>query len=514
MGRSSTKTYTLKIYLKPSESQARTLDSRLDKAIDIQNNMLHKAMKIVNQLLNIPEHRELRHLRKKLKKHKKKLVSGKARRMKEIETDYGYGKDLFQKMFQNMRHYHGDAIGGMMQQKLSDRVFMTMERVLDAEAFRVNYKEHGDDIYLEEKLARDTLRLKYEARKNKDGSIFEIPYLSWSGLKVEADLDKNDPYISESLCSRIKYLGIGRETIRKKKRFYFRFAFEGVSPNHRKYIGEDAPVGLDIGPSTISVCSPRFVGMFPLFPDSSIYDREIREISRYLDRSRRISNPENFNPDGTYKTFKERTPWKKSNGYLKAEARRIELYRKKKLMRQEYQDKLINFILSLGNRFIVEEMSWSGLARRAKKTTINEKTGLPNKKGRWGKSIGKHAPKGFLNRMDLKLQMVDNMLFYADTKKVKASQFNHITGKYEKLKNDPQKPFSGLEIRWRNIGGFIVQRDLYSAFLLMCVGASLDSVDVSLCNKYFEGFLKLHDAEIDRIRKLGNDSELAWYIHA
>ena len=47
-------------------------------------------------------------------------------------------------------------------------------------------------------------------------------------------------------------------------------------------------------------------------------------------------------------------------------------------------------------------MNFRALQRRANKTTINEKTGLPNSKSRYGKSIGYGAPAAFLKRLDLK----------------------------------------------------------------------------------------------------------------
>lgn len=44
-----------------------------------------------------------------------------------------------------------------------------------------------------------------------------------------------------------------------------------------------------------------------------------------------------------------------------------------------------------------------------------------------------------------------------------------------------------------------VQRDLYSAFLIMNVDDSLGAVDVSLCHSTYQQFLELHDREVQRI---------------
>ena len=105
----------------------------------------------------------------------------------------------------------------------------------------------------------------------------------------------------------------------------------------------------------------------------------------------------------------------------------------------------------------------------------------------------------------------------ANTGKIKASQYNHITGKYEKpkkrnKKKEGAKPYDGLEIRWKNIGGFSVQRDLYSAFLLMCASTDGNRIVWWKTKLKFRNFLRLHEKEIRRVKILGKESPLAWYV--
>lgn len=50
-----------------------------------------------------------------------------------------------------------------------------------------------------------------------------------------------------------------------------------------------------------------------------------------------------------------------------------------------------------------------------------------------------------------------------------------------------------------------IQRDLYSAFLLMNVNDDLESINNDKCNKIFNSFCKLHDIEIKRLKKLDNN---------
>ncbi|MEQ6378364.1 hypothetical protein RZN25_16245 [Bacillaceae bacterium S4-13-56] len=63
----------------------------------------------------------------------------------------------------------------------------------------------------------------------------------------------------------------------------------------------------------------------------------------------------------------------------------------------------------------------------------------------------------FLSILDRKLGYQGRSLKKIDTYAVKASQFNHLTGEYNKKQ---------LSERWNDFGEFLIQRDLYSAFLI------------------------------------------------
>ena len=73
----------------------------------------------------------------------------------------------------------------------------------------------------------------------------------------------------------------------------------------------------------------------------------------------------------------------------------------------------------------------------------------------------------------------------------KASQYNHITGECVK------KPLSQ---RWHKFNNVMkVQRDLYSAFLLMNSNEDKKTPSQDKCLKTFDKFLEIHNEEIKRI---------------
>ncbi len=85
------------------------------------------------------------------------------------------------------------------------------------------------------------------------------------------------------------------------------------------------------------------------------------------------------------------------------------------------------------------------------------------------------------------LSIIDNKLKYfslklkrIDTAKVKASQFEHFTQTYVKKK---------LSKRWNHFKQGDVQRDLYSAFLIMNTKDNLREVDVGRANETWKQLL-------------------------
>jgi hypothetical protein len=81
------------------------------------------------------------------------------------------------------------------------------------------------------------------------------------------------------------------------------------------------------------------------------------------------------------------------------------------------------------------------------------------------------------------------------TAKVKASQYNHVTETYEKKE---------LKERWNRLlienEPVRVQRDLYSAYLIMNVQSNLEKIDREACIHGFESFRRMHDQEIIRLQ--------------
>ena len=91
---------------------------------------------------------------------------------------------------------------------------------------------------------------------------------------------------------------------------------------------------------------------------------------------------------------------------------------------------------------------------------------------------------------ELKIPVVIDYNNYYECQALEASQFNHFDGTYKK---------KSLSQRWNDFNGIKVQRDMYSAFLIMNIASDLKSFDIDKCNERFDNFYRLHNLEVERL---------------
>lgn len=149
-------------------------------------------------------------------------------------------------------------------------------------------------------------------------------------------------------------------------------------------------------------------------------------------------------------------------------------------------------MLTYGNEFYVEDMNYKALQKRSKKTKINPKTGRAYTKKRFGKSIGRCAPALFITILGQKASRYGGSVIKVSTFETKASQFDHTDDSYTKKK---------LSQRFAKLSnGTVVQRDMYSAFLLTHLDESLQGYDKEAIDKDFQQFMKLHNETKERLQ--------------
>jgi hypothetical protein len=460
-------TFVLTLKLNTQKYQKDVLDKRLDIGRQIYNACLNELFKRYRRM------KQSKIYQKTLKMSKSKERN---KEFREINKAFGLTEYSLHKFVKPMQHHFKKNIDSLTTQKIATRCFDAFKEKLYNPKVKVKFKKYGTFNSL-------------EGKSNGSGIKYRDKQLKWNGLEIPIIIKKKDDYAKEALESKIKYCRLLRKTIRGKDKYYIQLILEGIPPKkERKTTNEK--VGLDIGTSTIAIVSNEKAKLLELAPKIDTLEHEKRVLLRKLDRQRRMNNPYNFNSDGTIKKG-IKLKWHHSKRYLKTKSKLKEIQRKQKALRKQSHEKLANYIISLGNGVYVEDMNFKGLQRRAKKTTINLKTGKINKKKRFGKSLANKAPAKLIEIINRKLNYLGKEIQKVNTWKVKASQYNHIEDKHQKKK---------LNERWNIIDGNKIQRDLYSAFLIMNVKSDLETIDKELCNKNYKKFKENHDKEINKIK--------------
>lgn len=157
---------------------------------------------------------------------------------------------------------------------------------------------------------------------------------------------------------------------------------------------------------------------------------------------------------------------------------------------------LANELLTYGNEFVVEDMNYKALQKRSKETKINPKTGRAHTKKRFGKSLSRCAPAMFISILGKKASRYGGSVIKVSTFETKASQFDHTDESYTK------KKLSERMARLRS--GDIVQRDLYSAFLLEHIDIDSLQYTMETLNSAFPAFLEMHENTKHRLQAVGS----------
>ena len=466
--------------LKTEKYQEDILDKRFEIGRQIYNSLVNITQKRYKEMIKTKVYRNLIS-QLSGDKNKDRLIW---EQINDIRKQYGMSEYSFYKDVRRLQHHFSKNIDALTARSIASNLWRAYEKLFYGNGEKVHYKRQHSLNSL-------------EGNTNRVGIRFRDDTILWNGLKIPVAVDYDNYYENQALKSEIVYCRLIRKFVRKKYKYYVQIVFKGTPPikvdnetgEVKHYIGE-GDVGIDIGTSTIAYSSATDVKILELADKVQDIEDEKRRLLRKMDRSRRATNHDNYNEDDTIKEQgNNRVVWNKSNHYIKYQNQLKELYRKQADVRKYQHECLANQIISLGDTIYVETMNFSGLAKRSTKTEKNDKGRFKRKK-RFGNSIGNRAPSMLLGIIDRKLSYYGKRLIEIDTWSAKASQFNHFDGTYNKKK---------LSQRWNDFNEVRVQRDLYSAFLIMNTAEDLKSFDINKCNERFESFYQLHNLEVERL---------------
>ena len=322
-------------------------------------------------------------------------------------------------------------------QKLATRAYLAAEKVMYGAAKSVRFK--GKDQL-------DSL----ESKSNVAGIRWRNDAMEWSGLRLNAIILNYDPVVVHGLSCRIKYVRLVRRKCHSRNSFYAQLVCQGKAFQKPKNKLGKGDVGLDLGPSTIAIVGNKSARLEQFASELEFLDLQIRSLQRRLDRSRRANNPENYNPDGTINKGKK--IWNNSRTYFKTRDAKANLERKLAGHRKSLHGALVHSILSQGDAFKLEKLSYKAFQKL------------------YGRSVGKRAPGMFVTHLKRKAESAGGKVVEFPTYNTKLSQTCQC-GRVEKksLKQRVHKCECGVH----------AQRDLYSAFLAKYIDPETNVLQVN-----------------------------------
>ena len=132
-----------------------------------------------------------------------------------------------------------------------------------------------------------------------------------------------------------------------------------------------------------------------------------------MDRSRRDTNRECYNADGTVKAAGKKIVWKESKTYKATKAKLADLYRRQAQTRRCLHGEVINQVFGRAGTVIVEKNSYKAFQRAG-----------------YGKSLGKSGIAGLITRMTSKAESAGCCVVEVSPRKLRPSQHDPETGTY------------------------------------------------------------------------------------
>ncbi|MCQ2978990.1 MAG: hypothetical protein MJ245_04255, partial [Clostridia bacterium] len=383
MQRSTTKTFTTQVKLALTDTHKAFLEKTFYYAEIIYNLCTKYAMKQIRKL-----------------EMDSRYKGAKGKERTNLINEYNLNQSGLYAYSKNIGKKYKKYLDSITVQSIADRVLVSVQKYLYKNGKRLHFKRHGELDTIQGKT--NINKLNYNVEKN---------IVRFMNMKMKVrNNDLKSSYIKEALKNRIKFVMIKRLPFNNGYRYYLQIFFEGIAPN-KKVKDVDGNVGIDIGTSTIAVCSKDKCILKELAPKSKKYLVKLNNVIIKMEHSRRINNPENFNEDGTVKHG--HLTWHNSHNYKKLLWRLKTLHRKRSSYVKCEHEKLANEIISMGNNINVERMSFSGLQRKARLSM--KENGTYKRRKRFGKSLLSKSPALLISIIDRKLGYIDKFINEVDT---------------------------------------------------------------------------------------------------
>ncbi|MEM7579144.1 MAG: transposase [Cyanobacteria bacterium P01_A01_bin.80] len=361
MAKSKTKSFVTELPLKVNSKQERELLARFQAARQLYNACLNEA----GVRMNLVKNSELYQQAKKFKGGSKKERQDLFNQAREQHRFSDYAFKTFATYTANRSKWIASKLGAHEKQTIGTRAFKAVDRILFGQAKKVRFKV--------------TTRFKsVEGQSNATGIRLVGNQVLWKKLILKPIIDEpqtsfewNNPVIVHGLNSPVKYCRILWRNLNGKKRWFVQLINEGVPHQKPQNYVTQGIVGLDVNISNVAFVANNKAGLLPFADKVPTFEREIKALQRKMQRSQRMHNSDNFEPNFDKKVGnkivrkkgkvkKGKKQWIKTRNYRRTQAKCASLERRKKRLAKSQNRKLVNEILRHGNQIKTEKVSIKG----------------------------------------------------------------------------------------------------------------------------------------------------------
>ena len=385
--------YILTLPLRTEVYQEHVLEKRFRLGEHLYNNFLSFEKKKYYEMTKRRDYRDAQNLIKELtvqinsldrqadkSKESKQLIQELKKQRKEqydiiynIKKMFDWSEFGFTKDMKKYRRYYKANLNSTICENLSGRCFKAFEK-MESELIKDQYRCEEDKVNpCVHYKRKDSLRC-LTAKRNSTGIRFsldegnKIGTVKWQGLVFSIDLSKCTLYEWQALQSDICYCAVKREKIKGKWKYYIQITLKGHVPDKfDKQTGElkrqlgKGNVGLYFTSTSLTVSTENGVKTYPL--EIKNHEDKKTELLQKMDASRRATNPDKYNEDGTSKEKSEIKGWHFSKAYKKYRAELYEIYRKECEEKKLLQEILANEVIAYGDVFNCNKMDFKFLQK-------------------------------------------------------------------------------------------------------------------------------------------------------
>lgn len=282
--------FIIQFSLKTERYQEDILNKRFEIGRKIYNSLVNITQKCYREMIKTKEYRKFLVTLKNDNKKEKTVW----KKINDIRKQYGMSEYSFHNNIKNIQKHFKENIDAFTAQKIASELWKSYQKFFYGNGKKVYYKRYGELNSLEGKNNKTSIRIKEDM-------------LYWNGLKIPVMIDYNNDYEYHAMKCDICYCRIVRKYIRKKYKFYLQIVLKGNPPTKMDKTGKskrclgNGDVGLDIGTQTIAISSQSEVKLLELADNVQNIENKKQKLLRKMDRSRRKTNPNHYNKNGTMK---------------------------------------------------------------------------------------------------------------------------------------------------------------------------------------------------------------------